>query len=122
MYVVVVHILIVSLESMCVRTMYVHIVCVDHYCKGSFFSASTNSLVIDLSIGSTETKYIKLNTKTQIYFVITFDFCIHFKKKNFFSPFVFLSPLSKCIKKSSNFHLNDKKYFGFPYLVLCIWF
>ena len=114
MYVVVVHILIVSLESMCVRTMYVHIVCVDHYCKGSFFSASTNSLVIDLSIGSTETKYIKLNTKTQIYFVVTFDFCINFRKENFFfSTFFFSSPLSKCIKKLSNFHLHNKKYFGF---------
>ena len=39
-------------------------------------------------------------------FLITFDLCIHF---------VFLSPLSnsKCIKKSSNFHLNNKKYWGF---------
>ena len=65
--------------------------------------------IYDQSDASTKTKYIKLNTKTQI-FKITFDFCIHFKRENFFSPFVFLS---KCIKKSSNFHLNDKKYFGF---------
>ena len=38
-------------------------------------------------------------------FLITFDLCIHF---------VFLSPLSnsKCIKKLSNFHLNNKKYSG----------
>ena len=57
-------------------------------------------------------KYIKLDTKTQ-FFLITFDFVIHFKNKTFFSPSVFLSPLSKCIKKSSNFHLNDKKKFGF---------
>ena len=40
------------------------------------------------------------------YFLITFDLCIHF---------VFLSPLSnsKCIKKLPNFHLNNKKYWGF---------
>ena len=39
-------------------------------------------------------------------FLITLDLCIHF---------VFLSPLSnsKCIKKSSNFHLKNKKYWGF---------
>ena len=48
----------------------------------------------DLSIGPTETKYMKLNTKTQ-FFKITFDFCIHFQRENFFFPFVFLSPLSK---------------------------
>ena len=53
---------------------------------------------------------LKPNTKTQILFLISFDFGIHFKEKTFFSPFVFLS---KCIKKSSNFHLNNKKYFGF---------
>ena len=29
-----------------------------------------------LSIGSTETKYIKRNTKTQGFFFIKFDFCI----------------------------------------------
>ena len=67
----------------------------------------------DLSIGSTETKYIKLNTKTQIISLTTFDFCIHFQRENFFTPSVFLSPLSKCIKKSSNFHLHNKNYFGF---------
>ena len=65
-------------------------------------------VIYDLSIGSAETKYIKLNTKTY-FFLITFNFVIHFKKKTFFSPSVFLSPLSKCIKKSSNFHLNNNK-------------
>ena len=64
----------------------------------------------DLSIGSTETKYIKLNTKTQ-FLKITFDFCIHF-----------LVPPVKVYKKLSNFHLNDKKrfwvlVFSFMYLV-----
>ena len=63
-----------------------------------FQTSRQNLVIIDLSIGSTETKYIKLNTKTQ-FFLITFDFCTHFKRENFFSPFVFLSPLSKCIKK-----------------------
>ena len=37
----------------------------------------------DQSIASTKTKYIKLKTKTQILFLITFDFCIHFKRENF---------------------------------------
>ena len=58
--------------------------------------------ICDQSIESTKTKYIKLNTKTQIFFKITFNFCIHFKRENFF--------FSKCVKKSSNFHLNNKKY------------
>ena len=35
---------------------------------------------------------------------------MRFKKDNFFL-------LSKCIKKLSNFHLHNKKYFGFQYLV-----
>ena len=71
-------------------------------------------VVCDLSIGSTETKYIKLNTKT-------FDFCIHFKRENFFSPSVFLSPLSKCTKQEK-FSFKQKKIFwvlvfSFIYLV-----
>ena len=33
-----------------------------------------NYVFFDQSIGSTETKYIKLNTKTPIFFLITFDF------------------------------------------------
>ena len=52
---------------------------------------------------------------------MTLDFLYTLKEKTFF-PSVFLSPLSKCIKKSSNFHLQNKKYIGFQYLVLCIWF
>ena len=67
------------------------------------------NVIYDQSIASTKTKYIKLNTKTQ-FLKITFNFCIHFKRENFFFSFCFLV---KCIKKSSNFHLNDKKYFGF---------
>ena len=50
----------------------------------------------DLSIGSTKTKYIKLNTKTQ-FLKITFDFCIHFKKENFFFFFCFLVPLCQSV-------------------------
>ena len=38
----------------------------------------------DQSIASTKTKYIKLNTKTPIFFLLTFDFCIHFKWEIFF--------------------------------------
>ena len=37
----------------------------------------------DQSIASTKTKYIKLYTKTNI-FLITFNFCIHFKREDFF--------------------------------------
>ena len=54
----------------------------------------------DLSIGSTKTKYLKLNTKTQLIFLIKVDFCIHFKKENFFSPSVFLSPPIQIVKKN----------------------
>ena len=43
-----------------------------------------NSDTYDQSIGSIETKYIKLNTETQNFFLITFDFVIHFKRKFFF--------------------------------------
>ena len=64
----------------------------------------------DLSIGFTETKYIKLNTKTQNIFcyvnenLTTFLYTLTGGDKKtegdiFFSSFVFLSPLSKCIKK-----------------------
>ena len=68
--------------------------------------------IYDLSIGSTKTKSIKLNTKTQFFFIIAFDFCIHFKKENFFS-FGFLVQWinQKCIKKS--FHLHNKNILGF---------
>ena len=51
------------------------------------------------------------NTKT--HFFITFDFFVHFKKENFFLLLFSFPPWSKCIKKSSNFHLHNKKYFGF---------
>ena len=77
----------------------------------------SEKMIYDLSVASTKTKYIKLNTKTQNIFccfnenLTTFLYTL--KEKTFFSPFVFLSPLSKCTKKSSNFHLKDKKYFGF---------
>ena len=57
------------------------------------YCVSSKVLVtIDLSIGSTETKYIKLNTKTQICFDNIRVLC-QIKKENFFSPSVFLSPL-----------------------------
>ena len=84
--------------------------------KTSKFAFVTN----DQSIASTKTKYIKLNTKTQ-FLKITFNFCIHFKKENFFSPSVFLSPLSKCIKKSFSFKQQQQIWvlvFSFMYLVL----
>ena len=73
--------------------------------------------IYDLSIGSTETKYIKLNTKTQ-FLKITFDFCIHFKRELFFS-FCFLEVYKKLIK----FSFKQQKIFwvlvfSFMYLVL----
>ena len=74
---------------------------------------------IDQSIASTKIKYIKLKTKTQILFLITFDFCIHFKEKTFFS-FCFLV---KVYKKVVKFSFKRQKIFwvlvfGFMYLVL----
>ena len=62
-------------------------------------------VIYDLSFTSTKTKYIKLNTKTQIFFnnirllyTLLFSCCPCQR-----------ASLSKCIKKSSNFHLNNKK-------------
>ena len=73
------------------------------YCFSRFFY---------LSIGSTETKNIKLNTKTH-FFKVTFDFCIHFKKENFFSPSVFLSPCQSVLKSRQIFNYITKSIFGF---------
>ena len=50
--------------------------------EGANVSSSIQLVTIDQSIASTKTKYIKLNTKTL--FLISFDFCIHFKRENFF--------------------------------------
>ena len=77
--------------------------------------------VYDLSIGSIETKYIKLNTKTPI-FLIIFDFCIHFKE-NFFFSFCFFVTHIKVYKKVVKFSFKQQKIFwvlvfGFMYLVL----
>ena len=74
----------------------------------------------DLSIASTETKYINQNTKTQIIFLITFDFCRHFKEKTFLFSFCFLV---KVYKKVVKFSFKQQKIFwvlvfGFMYLVL----
>ena len=66
---------------------------------------SIQLVCIDLSIGSTETNYIKLNTKTQ-FFKITFDFCIHFKKETFFS-ICFLVPHVKVYKKVIEFSFKQ---------------
>ena len=64
--------------------------------------------IYDLSIGSTKTKSIKLNTKTQFFFIIAFDFCIHFKKENFFS-FGFFVPPVKVHKKVVKFSFTQQK-------------
>ena len=66
--------------------------------------------------------YIKLNTKTQIFSLISFDFVIHFKKKTFFS-FCFLVAPIKVYKKVIKFSFKRQKkiwvlVFGFMYLVL----
>ena len=80
------------------------------------------SRLYDLSIGFTETKYIELNTKTQFFF-ITFDFCTHFKKENFFFSFCFLVSPVKVYKKVVKFSFTYKTkniwvlVFSFMYLV-----
>ena len=102
-----------ALSPVCIMVQQMLRLCMSVHCLLGWFGISSFLFrTNDLSIGSAETKYIKLNTKTQILFLITFDFVI-----DFFFPSVFLSPLSK----SSNFHLNNKKN-EFQYLVLCIWF
>ena len=75
----------------------------------------------DLSIGSTETKYITLNTKTQ-FLKITFDFCIHFKKEKEKFSFCFLVAPVKVYKKVVKFSFKQQKIFwvlvfSFMYLV-----
>jgi hypothetical protein len=62
----------------------------------------------DQSIASTKTKYIKLNTRTPI-FLITFNFCIHFKRENFFFSFFFLVAPVKVYKKVVTFSIKTTK-------------
>ena len=61
----------------------------------------------DLSIGSTETKYIKLNTKTQ-FFSITFNFCIYFKRENFFGQIIVKLINPPNIFRRAWHHLSDE--------------
>ena len=65
-----------------------------------------------LSIGYTETKYIKLKTKFQIFDVDISTFLYTFerggKEKRFSCP-----PFSKVYKKLSNFHLRQQKILVF---------
>ena len=72
----------------------------------------------DLSIGSTETKYIKLDTKTQIFFN-NIQLFIYFKRENF----CFLVAPVKVYKKVVKFSFKRQKIFwvlvfSFMYLVL----
>ena len=81
-----------------------------------FYVVSNN-----LSVGSTETKYIKLDSKTK-FFNITFDFCIYFNKENFFFSFCFLVPPVKVYKNIVKFSFTQQKIFwvlefSFMYLV-----
>ena len=78
-------------------------------------------IIIDLSIGSTETKYIKLNTKTQ-FFKINVTFVYTLKKKTSFFSFCCLVPLVKVYKKVAKFSFTQQKMFwilvfSFMYLV-----
>ena len=87
------------------------------------FRADIKQRIYDQSIASTKTKYIKLNTKTQIFLKITFDFCIHFKRENFFFSFCFLVAPVKVYKKVVKFSFKRQKIFwvlifSFMYLVL----
>ena len=74
-------------------------------------------------MASTKTKYINPNTKTQNIFLITFDFCIHFKEKTFYFSFCFHVAPIKVYKKVVKFSFKRQKIFwvlvfGFMYLVL----
>mgnify|MGYP006976001272 CR=1 FL=1 len=53
------------------------------------------------------------STQTQTFFLITFNFCIHFKKENFFSLSVFLSPCQSVLKSRQIFNYITKSIFGF---------
>ena len=55
-------------------------------------------------------------------FLETFDFGIHFKKENFFSPSVFLSPLFKAYKKGVKFSFTQQKIFWVLVFSICIWY
>ena len=59
-----------------------------HFCQFHFIKLMLSNhfhqiVIFDQSIASTKTKYIKLNTKTN-FLKITFNFCIHFERENFF--------------------------------------
>ena len=63
------------------------------------------------------------NTKTQIIFLITFNFCIRFKENTFFFSFCFLVAPTKVYKKVVKFSFKQQKIFwvlvfSFMYLVL----
>ena len=77
----------------------------NNLCISNIFPAGQYFLIFFCILWSIHCIYWNqiLKTKTQILFLITFDFVIHFKKIFFSSPSIFLSPLTKCIKKSSNF-------------------
>ena len=81
----------------------------DKYKQSQKLSNLENFKSFDQSIGSTKTKYIKLNTLTQIFLLITFNFCIHFKRENFFFSSCFHVAPVKLYKKSRQIFISTTK-------------
>ena len=81
-----------------------------------------DSQIILWSIHCIDWNQIHKTKKTQ-FFKITFDFCIHFKRENFFFSFCFLVAPVKVYKKVVKFSFKQQKIFwvlvfSFMYLVL----
>ena len=65
------------------------------------------------------------HVRSALWTLITFNFFIHFKKENFLSPSVFLSPLplcSKYIKKVVKFLFTQQEIFWVLVFSIRIWY
>ena len=104
---------------------WVRYVCRNNNIKSSHYLNSTFPIdANDLSVSSTKTKYIKLNTKTKKKFNnIRLLYKYTLKEKTFFFSFCFLVAPVKVYKKVVKFSFKQQKIFcvlvfSFMYLVL----
>ena len=77
--------------------------------------------VYDLSVAYAKYQIRILNTKTQ-FFLITFDFVIHFKKENFFLLLSGCPPLFKVYKEVVKFSFTQQKIFRVLVFTIRIWY
>ena len=77
---------------------------------------------VELLIDLLDEQKPKTKTKNQIFLLITFRLCIHFKKEKHFPLLFSCPPYSKCIKRLLNFHLHQQKIFWFLVFSFSFWF